>query len=157
MATNVLQGSVLGVRIGDNWIRCQTDATLTLTKNLTTPDPCKPAPGESAASGKWNQPVVETKEWSIDFSAKTFADTTADGYSLSYVTQQFLQNDDPVEVVFQTNDELTDYSAPLSLLYTGEGLLSSLTVNAPGTGESTYDTTITGVGEILFEEVPVTT
>lgn len=157
MATNAVQGSIIGVRVNDSWIRCQTDATLNMTKNLTTPDPCKPMPGESTADGKWNSPVVETKEWSIDFSAKTFADNVIDGASLGFMADAFLDSDEPVEVIFQTNDELTDYNHPITFLYTGQGIISSLVVNAPGTGESTYDTTITGVGPIVKSEVPVTT
>lgn len=155
MATNTVQGKLMGVTIGGEWADCQTDATLTITKTLTTPDPCKPAPGESSSAGGWDMPTVETKNYELSFSAKTFAETS--GFSLAEVTAQFLTSDEPVEWVFQTNDELTDYNHPTTLVYSGEGLLSSLTVNAPSAGESTYDTTITGYGEPSFEKVPVTT
>lgn len=155
MATNAVQARIFGVTVNDNWPDCQVDATYTYTKNLTTPDPCKPNPGESSSSSLYDKPVVESINWSITFSAKVYANAT--GYSLSEITQLILSTHTSVPVEFKMNDEITDFNHNYAIIYSGEGIISDQTINAAATGEATYDITITGYGEPTMIKLPVTT
>jgi hypothetical protein len=152
---NAVPAKIFGVSLSDNWPNCQIDATYSYTKNMTTPDPCKPNPGETLSSALYNKPEVESIDWELTFSAKVYAEAT--GFSLHEVTQLVLNNHLPIDVEFKMNDEVTDLDLPYVLVYSGQGILSSQTINAAATGEATYDITITGYGEVTENKIPVAT
>lgn len=160
--TNVLEGKLTGVWLdignGLEYFRCQTNAQLQLTAATTTNDPCKPdQTTDSPNVGvSWLTRTVDSKDWQITFSAKSFLDSL--GTNQSALAQFFISSNNlQVEAEFATNANFTSHSHPVDDFYTGSGLLTGLTINGPESGDSTYDVTIDGNGPLTFEQVPHTT
>lgn len=156
--TNVLEGKLTGVWLDGVYYRCQTDAQLQLTASTTENDTCKPdqTEGDTDVGIQWITRTVDSKDWQITFSAKSFLDSLgANQASLA----QFFINDATLEVEaeFATNANFASHSHPVDHFYTGTGLLTGLTINGPESGDSTYDVTIDGNGPLVFESVPHTT
>jgi hypothetical protein len=152
----VLQGKLVGVKVNGSYIRCQTDATLTITTNVTDDDPCKPTETDTTNSASWVTHSIDTKAWTVSVTAKAFADTVAGLLDNSDIAALMITGDPSVEMTFQTI-QTTDYDYASIFVYEGTGTLISFTHNAPVAGESTYDLEITGNGALTFEETPVTT
>lgn len=150
-----LQGKLIGVKINGSYIRCQTDATLSITQDVTDNDPCKPTEEEATNGASWAGHTAGTKSWTISVTAKTFADVAAGTLDNSDIAALMITGDNSVEVTFQTI-RTTDYAFASVFLYEGTGTLTSFTHNAPVDGDSTYDLEITGNGALTFEETPVT-
>lgn len=153
MAGQVLQGGVIGVTINGNEIQCEIDATLNITINTTETDPCKPLAAEPYKSSRWVDTSVDSKGWNVTFSAKAFADAV-EMNNLDIV--DLLVSGDPiVQIQFYTKQH-PDYDYDEIAVFAGEGVMNDFTWNAPGTGESTYDVTVTGKGAPTFTRTTVT-
>lgn len=152
---NELPGKLLGVTIDGVFINCQIDATLTLTNNLTESTPCKPSPTEAYKGGQPIKRTVDSRDWTITYSAKAFANAVAGNQNT--LAQRMLAGGNPyVTVTFQTI-QTTDYDFPIAFVYEGEGVLQDLAINAPQDGDATHDGTIVANGDLTYTEVPVTT
>ena len=151
-----LQGKLIGVKLNGVYVRCQTDATLTITSNTTDTDPCKPGEDESTNASSWVTHSVDSKAWTLSVTAKSFADIQAGVLDNNDVAALMITGNPEVEITFQTI-RTTDYDHDAIFVYEGTGTLTSFTVNAPSTGESTYDIEVTGNGALTFTETPVTT
>lgn len=152
---NELPGKLLGVTTDGEFINCQLDATLNLTLNLTESTPCKPSPTETYKSGQTIKRTIDSRDWTITFSAKALAQALANNQNK--LAQKLLVGGDPnVQVTFQTT-ETTDYDFPIVFVYEGEGILQDLTINAPQDGDATHDGTIVANGDLTYTETPVTT
>lgn len=152
----VLQGKLIGVKINGSFLRCQTDATLTINVNVTEDDPCKPTESDSTNGASWTTHSVDTKDWSVSVTAKTFADVSAGLLDNGDIAGLMIDGNPSVEMTFQTI-QTTDYDYSSIFLYEGTGTLTSFNLNAPVDGESTYDLEITGNGALTYTETPVTT
>lgn len=151
-----IQGKLIGVKINGNYIRCQTDATLTITANTTDTDPCKPSEDEATNAASWVTHSTDSKAWTVSVTAKAFADVAAGVIDNSDVAAMMISGNPEVEMTFQTI-RTTDYDHDQIFVYEGSGTITSFTHNAPGAGESTYDLEITGNGALTYTETPVTT
>lgn len=151
---NSLAGKIIGVELNGTYYKCQTDATLNLIANLTEDEACKPDPGTPSGGGiGWVTRTVDSKDWNITFSAKAFADDLQ--ANNSEISTFFIDSDLSVEVDFQTN--VTENNDAYNFVYNGDGIMSSLTLNAPTDGASTYDVEIQGNGPLTYTTIPVTT
>lgn len=155
MATvnDAIPGKLMGVKIDGNFIDCQIDATLNMTLDTEEGDICKPSPTDTTDAKSWAEPTAGRKSGTLDFSAKAFAKAT--GYGLYELGNLFINGDNRLEWTFGTT-QTTDYVYTVLIVYSGDGLLSTHNVNGPGTGESTYDGTITFVGQPSIDRIPVT-
>ena len=153
MASNKVPGSIIGVRFGGVWLRCQTDATLNLTVNVTEEDACKPD-AEDAISGDipWVERSVDSRDWNIDFSQNLMRNSLA--ASNPDIAQYIIDGEVEVEVEFMTRpgQEKSDYD----FIYSGSGIITGFTLNAPATGTATTDSTVVGNGPLTYEKIPVT-
>lgn len=150
--SNVLPGRLIGVKIGGQYFKCQTNADLTLTGATTADETCKPDQGVEGNPIGWVTRTVDSKDWTITFSAKNFADGLGNsGYDMSRI---FIDTDLSVTAFFMTNpDQGSGDFISADWVYEGEGLLTSLKINAPEKGSSTYDATIEGNGPLTLTEV----
>ena len=151
----VLQGKLIGVKIGGSYLRCQTDATLAITVDTTDDDPCKPSESDSTNGASWVTHTVSTKKWTVSVTAKAFVDQVTGVIDNSDIAALMITGDPSVEMTFQTI-KTTDYDYTKTFIYEGTGTLTSFTVNAPIAGESTYDVEITGNGALTYAETAVT-
>ncbi len=152
---NTLPGRLLGVTIDGVYYKCQTTADLTMTASTTADETCKPDQGVGADPIGWVTKTVDGKDWTVTFSAKAFADgLSASGNSLS---RFFINSDLSCIINFMTNVDQGDGIISTDVLYVGAGLLTSLKINAPEKGSSTYDATITGNGPLTITETDRTT
>lgn len=151
---DVLQGKLIGVTVNGEFVDCQVDATLNLAVATEETDPCKPAPGESSADASWAKPTVGTRSGTVDFSIKSFATST--GFNQADISNLIINGDATVEWQFMTI-QTTDYSHDEAWVYSGSGILTSQSINAPSTGESTSDTSIVMVDKPTLVRTHVTT
>lgn len=152
---NVLPGKLLGVTVNGVYYKCQTNADLNLVAAVTADDTCKPDQGAGSDPVGWITRTVDSKDWTITFSAKSFADgLSASGNSLS---RFFISGDLTVQAHFMTNPNLGNGVISADILYSGSGLLTGLKINAPEKGSSTYDVTIVGNGPLTITETDRTT
>lgn len=154
MAGQVLQGSLQAVTINGNRVQCEIDATLNVTTNTTETDPCKPLSTDAYKAARWVDTSVDSKAWTIDFSAKAFADAVE--INNLDILDLLVNGDNVVQVEFNTT-QTTDYDFDEVATFSGEGILSDFSWNNPSAGESTYDVTITGKGAPTFTRTPITT
>jgi len=152
----VLQGKLIGVKVNGNFIRCQTDATLNIIINTTEDEPCKPTEEQSTNEAAWITRTVDTKDWNVSVTAKSFADAVSGFIDNSDIATLMVVGDPNVEMTFQTI-RTTDYNYASIFVYEGTGILTSFTQNAPEEGQATYDLEISGNGALTFEETPITT
>lgn len=154
MAVNTVSGSVIGVRIGGVWLPCQTDATLNLTVNVTEDDPCKPDPADEDVSDiAWVERTADSRDWSIDFSQKLMRNSLlAENPDIG---ELIVDGNVDVEVEFMTRPGQT--KSDYDFVYSGSGILTNFTLNAPVTGSAITDSTISGNGPLTYVKVPVTT
>jgi hypothetical protein len=159
---NSVPGSVIGIRLKgvdsvdpSQWLNCQVDATLDLAVETEEEDPCKPTP-EEAALGEdipWAEFTPTKRNWNISFSQKMMRDSLV--ASNVNVANLIITGKVYVEVEFMTSPGQT--KSDVDFVYSGTGILTGFTLNAPVTGASTSDSTIQGTGALAFVSVPVTT
>lgn len=132
---------------------CNTELTLNMTSETTTEPPCKPNSTDSYKGANWNTVTVTSKGWEVTGTIRTVGDAPAAGqYKHSYITDKFIQGGN-VQVSFGTT-ETTDFDFQEVETFTGEGIVTSVTYNAPQGQESgTVDFTITGNGELTHDVV----
>lgn len=152
MASNKVPGNIIGVTIGGVWYKCQTDATLNLIVNVTEEDPCKPDP-EDQASGDlaWIERTADSRDWSIDFSSALLRNSLE--ASNPDIARLIVDGDVDVEVQFMTRVNQT--KSDVDFIYSGSGILTGFTLNAPVAGSATTDTSIAGNGPLTYTKVPV--
>lgn len=154
MASNKVPGSIIGVTIGGVWLKCQTDATLNLTVNVTEEDPCKPNPDDEISGDlPWVERSADSRDWSIDVSAALLRNSLEAGNP--DIGNLIIDGDVDVEVQFMTRAGQT--KSDTDFIYEGSGILTGFSFNAPVTGSATQDTTIAGNGPLAYTKVPVTT
>jgi hypothetical protein len=152
---NALPGKLLGIRTNGKYWRCQTAGDLTLTGATTDDDTCKPDQGADQDPIGWVTRTVDSKDWTMTFSAKAFADGL-DG-NIFDLANEFIDGDLNVEADFMTNPDLGDGVISTDYLYSGTGLLTGIKINGPEKGSSTGDITITGNGPLSHTEINRTT
>lgn len=154
MAGEVTPGKIWGISVNGNFVNCQIDATLTINNNVSESAPCKPGPTDSYKSSGWVTNNIDSKSWEITGSNKSFADAlqmnNADFIDL------LVNGSSIVQVQFGTTQH-PDYDFDEIQVFSGEGIISNFTLNAPNEGEGTSDFTITGNGAPTFTRTPVTT
>lgn len=149
-----MPGKLLALTIGGRKLRCQTNGTLTLGTSLTQDDPCKPDDvSTGTVAGEWETSTVDSRNWKISVDAASFLDDLREnGFDL---VDQFVNESLAVEVEFLTTPG--DHDFPEDVVFSGSGLIDTLTLNAPAKGNSTYTASITGNGAPTFTRIPVTT
>lgn len=159
---NSVPGSIIGLTIKDStsvldgvWLPCQTDATLNLGVETEEEDPCKPTPEELVLQGDvpWSEFTPSKRNWDISFSQKLMRDSLATANP--DIAQLIITGKILVEVQFMTAPGQT--KSNFDFVYSGTGILTGFTLNAPAVGASTSDSTIQGTGAITYVTVPVTT
>lgn len=148
-----IPGKLLAVTINGQKYRCQTDGSLNITANLSEDDPCKPDDQSTPAEAGWVTRSVDSRDWSMSFSAKSFSDNIQ--AHNSDVSSLMIDGDLDVEVEFLTTPG--QHSFPEDIVYSGSGILANFTLNAPVTGGSTYDVEVSGNGPLTLTRIPATT
>lgn len=153
MATSIA-GNLLAVTVNGQKIRCQTAGTLTLTANLTTDAACKPDDATPPEQAGWLTRTVDSRDWSLSVNMKVFLDDLElSGHDLAarFIDNQLVLDD----VEFGSTPGQHDY--PEDIIYSGQGIIASLTIDGPATGEATHALTIQGNGPLTQQRIPVTT
>lgn len=146
---SAIEGKVLSVTVNGKKLDCQTDGTLTITKELTTDEPCKDA------TGKWTTTRVTSKSWTISVTARAFLENVATMNQLDILDLMLDDADTPVEIEWLSTPGLHD--GDLDVVLSGEAMLPNFTWNAPGADLSTYTIDFNGTGPLTKLEIPVTT
>lgn len=154
MASSI-PGKLLQVKVNGIAFRCQTNATLTGTVNMTENDPCKPSDSDITAgvTTTWVTRTANTKDLTLTMSAQAFADAIA-GSQYDIAAIFFGGN---VVVQWQFLSSVAQKDFPLGFLASGTGILNGFTFNAPEAGAANYDITISNTGTPTFVTIPVTT
>lgn len=153
MASNKVPGSIIGVRYGGVWMKCQTDATLNLTVNVTEEDACKPdSTTPDAAGGSWVERSVDSRDWDISFSQNLMRNSLA---ALNPDTAKLII-DGNVDVQVEFMTQIGQTKSDFDFIYAGSGILTGFTLNAPTSGVATMDSTIAGNGPLTYTRVPAT-
>lgn len=158
---NSVPGSVIGIRLKDinavtpsKWLPCQVDATLNLAVETDEDDACKPSPDDIVATGDtpWADFTPSKRNWDISFSQKLMRASLATANI--DISDLIITGKIYVEVEFMTTpgQSKSDYD----FVYSGTGILTGFTLNAPGSGASTSDSTIQGTGPITRTVTPRT-
>lgn len=159
---NSVPGSIIGIRLKEvgsvdpsQWLNCQVDATLDLAVETEEEDPCKPTPEEVALGDDvpWAEFTASKRNWNITFSQKLMRASLAAGNV--DVANLIISGKIMVEVEFMTAPGQT--KSDVDFVYSGTGILTGFTFNAPATGAATTDSTIQGTGALTYVTVPVTT
>lgn len=151
--SKVIPGKLLLATSGGTAFDCQQDATLTITYNLTQEDPCKPDPTETYKGFSWQTSTTDSASWEISFTLKA---TDANSSNQNSILDTLVNTGNEMSITFETSTA-TGTGLEYASVFEGDGLISSFTWNAPSTGESTVDVTVTGNGAPTFETVPTTT
>lgn len=155
--TTNLPGRLIGITLDGSYYNCQTTADLTLGTSLTKNPICKPNPS-GTTSISWETSNVDSKNWQLTFSAQSFLDSITGTKNNNDLLTKFITGNLKVEAQFLTSAALTtEENFDHDFLFEGAGLLTTIKVNAPSTGGSTYDVTITGSGDPTFILIPATT
>jgi hypothetical protein len=139
-----ISGKLLKFTIGSVVIRCQTDGNITITKDVTTDDPCKDDEG-------WTTGTVTSKAWTASFGAKSFLDSIA--MNQLDIIDIMLASDEPAEIEFLTTPG--DHNFPIDVVLAGEAYLNNFSWDAPANATSTYTVDLTGNGPLVKTEIPV--
>lgn len=157
--TTSVPGKILGIRIAGVWLACQTDATLNMTVNVTEEDPCKPdgdAEVSAANSIPWVTRTADTRDWSMDFSNKLMRDSLKVSNNAQNIAKLIIDGTVYIDdVEFASADGQT--ASDTDLIYSGPGIITSFTLNAPESGPATMDNTISGNGALTYSYIQVTT
>lgn len=157
---NSVPGSIIGIRLKDSeavgdaqWLSCQVDATLDLATETEEDDPCKPSPDDLVDDGDipWSEFTPSKRNWNISFSQKLMRNSL-EAANVD-VSDLIITGKVYVEVEFMTRPGQT--KSDFDFVYAGTGILTGFTLNAPGTGAATTDSTIQGTGPITRTVVPI--
>lgn len=151
--SKVIPGKLIVVTANDVAFDCQQDATLSISYNLTQEDPCKPDPTESYTGFSWQTSTTDSASWEISFTLKA---TDATQNNQNSILNALINTGNQMSIAFETSGA-ANTGLDVASVFEGDGLISSFTWNAPSTGESTVDVTVTGNGEPTFTTVPATT
>lgn len=150
-----VQGKLIYIKVGTKEISCQTDLTLNLTANTTEQDPCKPAAGESLSAAEWVNLTVSSRQWDASVSAQTLVDNITTFNNIADLIDMFVSGTLKTEVAIQTNSTSADYDQPSTFVFTGQAIMTGLTLNATGDAVSTGDVTFNGTGAPTFTKTAV--
>lgn len=146
----VIHGRVMQVTWKGEKIRCQTDATLEIDKDVQTGAPCKD-------DGGWATKFVGQKTWNITCTVKNFLDSVS--LNQLDLAEEMLSStgDDPAVVTFTSTEGDEAHSGTEDATFSGDAILANFTWNAPGDAESTSDLTFEGTGPLTLTRTPVST
>lgn len=133
------------------YFACQLDLTLNITQNTSTEDPCKPDPTNIDQGATFNVYTVDSKDWSVTFSARQFADELK--LNQIELSELVINGDGRLPIIVNTIDSV-NYPHPMLFEYAGEVIITSLDLNYPATGSATYDVTLQGGGDLTFTKTP---
>jgi hypothetical protein len=157
MNTQTLEARLIGVEIAGSYQNCQTTCDLTVGTSVTKNPVCKPNPTGSLAI-PWETSTVDSLNWSMTMSANTFLDSLDGVKNQSDLLALMIAGNLNVDVDFLTSAPLTESEGyGNDFLYSGPAILATIKVNAPASGPSTYDVTLTGNGPLAGGLVPKTT
>ena len=142
----VINGKVMQVTWKGTVIKCQTDGTLEIDKDIQTGSPCKD-------DGGWATKFVGNKTWSIAVAMKNFLDAVP--LNQLDLIEDMLESDEPGVVEF-TSTEST-HTGTEDATFSGDAILGNATWNSPSDGESTSDATFEGTGPLALTRTPITT
>jgi hypothetical protein len=150
-----LSGKLLSVTVGGKKIRCQTDATLNLTTNLTEDDPCKPDDDTPLEEAGWTTRTVDSRDWNVTVSAKNFLDaTSASNVDQRDLIDEFISGNLNAEIEFLSTPGQHPGDTE-DVVYSGNAILATIAVNAPASGNSTSDYTFSGNGPLSSVRIPI--
>lgn len=150
----ILPGKLMTTTVNGTALRCQVDATLTISVNVTENESCKPSAEDAYLANAWVTQSIDNKSWEITVSAKAYADAIE--MSNSDIGELLTTGSPIVQVTFMTT-QTTDYDYDEVFVYSGEAIITNYTLNGPQTGDGTYDLTFTGNGPLTLTRTPVTT
>lgn len=151
--SKVIPGKLIVVTSGDVAFDCQQDASLSITYELSQEEPCKPDPTETYRGFSWQTSTTDSASWEITFTLKA---TDATQNNQNSLLNQLINTGNELSLAFETSSAV-GAGLTVASIFEGDGLISSFSWNAPSTGESTVDVTVSGNGEPTFTTVPATT
>lgn len=156
--SNKIPGHLFGFSINGVKIRCQADATLNITVNTSEDDLCKPENDEIADGNfvPWTTSTADSRTWNLDISAAMLRDTFAPANDNVAIDKMIIDGSiyvDDIEFGTAPGQKF----ATFGVLYSGSGLLTGFTLNAPVTGAATQDITILGSGPLVRTTIPMST
>ena len=144
-----IAGKLLGIKIDDLWIDCQTSANLTITTNTSEAEACKPADG-TAETLTWVENQATSKTWSMSVSGQAFNVVVTSTINNLGIVDKLITGDAVVEVAFQTNSS----AEGAQIIYEGTGILTNFSLDAEVEGNATYTVDITGSGALTSTVTP---
>lgn len=141
-----ISGKLMAFTVNGTKVRCQTSGTLTITKDISTDDPCKD-------DDFWTTGTVTSKGWSASLDAKQFLDDIQ--LNQMDIVDLMLSSDDPVELEFLTTPG--DHNYPVDVVLSGEAFMNNVNLDTPANATATYTVDFTGNGPLTQARIPVTT
>ena len=143
MAGKRIEGKMLLVGFDEKYFDCQSSASLTITRNTTETDACKPINGDSFDEGGWAENSSSSRTWTISMSGAVFNEVATGATSTNNlgIIEKMLNGDGQVEVVYRTNSALG-----AGYMYTGTAIVTSYTENADVEGNASFDVEFLGTG-----------
>lgn len=149
-----LQGKLVKLEVGGKEFECELDMTLNFTANTSEEVACKPISGASAGD-LWVDQNIVSKTWDATVSAKTTVDSLLVYTGIDKLMDTFVNGSNVVTVTVETNSTSDDYDQPQTFLFTGQAIMTGLTLNSPQDGAATGDITFTGKGKPTYTQVTV--
>ena len=144
-----IEGKVTGVKIANGkFLRCQADATLNMTINTEQDEECKDLSYTATdVSGvgsalTYNTQTASSVDWSIDVNRGMFYDSLVD--ETDFIDEVINKNNVEFEVQFVIPSK---GAGTQSRVFSGNAILTTISVNAPVAGKVSEDLTFTGNGK----------
>lgn len=148
MANDRIEGKYVGTKVNGVFLRCQGDATYTITINTETDDPCKKLDytGTDLAgvvsSIDWEDASVSSANWTLDVTQALFFNEEDDEVDIE---DEVINKDNAVfdvQFVVPANGAGT-----VSRIMEGSATLTSIAIGAPSSGKATKDLSFQGKGK----------
>lgn len=149
MAGKRIEGKMLLVGFDEKYFDCQSSASLTITRNTTETDACKPINGDVDEAG-WTETTSSSRTWTISMSGAVFNEVATGATSTNNlgIIEKMLNGDGQVEVVYRTNSALG-----AGYMYTGTAIVTSYTENADVEGNASFDVEFQGTGALVMTPI----
>lgn len=155
MATDykIFQGQIVGIVIDGNELACNTDVTVSLTKNLTEDPACKPLSTDAYTEGGWVRQSITSKTGTITGTALSVADVVTGAVITDADILDLFLTTDRIEVVVRTTP-VTNYQYQTVRTLTATCIINEISWNNPSDATSSSDFTFTIDGEPTYDSVP---